>query len=208
MAYSKISICNMALAFLGEDSIRSFDENNTRSSLCDRFYDLVKNYQLSRFDWNFARKLAKLQPIADFETPPGIYPYNTPADCKAIRELYPRGSHSWWEVMGRTFLCKRSSEVYVYYTSQNVTEAYFSDPFAFLLSLSLAIKLSPPLTQDKELTRSLFNQYKIEESNAWEADANMSNDYKPADGIADYDLFVNPDGFIDAITGFDVESNR
>lgn len=192
MAYNKIKICNMALAFLGEDSIRSFDENNTRASLCDRMYDPMRDYQLTRFDWNFARKLTKLNPLEQ-ETPPGTYAYGLPADCRAVRELYPLGSKEWWEVLGRVFLCKRAQEVYIYYTANSISEALFPDTFAFILSLSLAIKIAPALTQDKALTRSLFEQYKMEESEVWEADANISNQYKPVDGMPEYDTFVYPD---------------
>jgi len=193
MAYSKVDICNTALALLGESPIRSLEDENTRASLCNQMYAPVRDYLLFKFDWGFARRLSKLQRLLDFETPPLIYPYEIPANCRIVRELYPHGSREWWEVMGRVFLCRKFENVYIYYTTNDAPETHFSDAFAFLFSLGLAVKLGPPLTQNNQLSDSLFKQFKIEEREAWAADADQSNDYKPIDGLPEYDTFVNPD---------------
>ena len=52
---SKIGICNLALAHLGADSIRSFEETNKRARMADVFFDQVRDYLLSKFDWPFFR---------------------------------------------------------------------------------------------------------------------------------------------------------
>jgi len=194
MAYSKIEICNIALAMLGEDAIRSFDDGNTRAKQCEVFYESVKGNLLTRFDWNFARKIAKLQRVEDTILPDWIYAYKIPADCKIIRELYPRGSRQWWEVVGGEFHCRLPEEVYVYYTSRSDIPAEFTDTFANLLALGLAVRLAPTVTQDMKLTATLQQQFASEERDVWESEANESNDYRAVDEDPNGDTFVYPRG--------------
>jgi len=196
MAYSKINICNTALALLGEDSIRSFDQPNKRAKMCDTFFDTTRDYLLFSFDWSFARKIAKLQPLAGIETPDHTYPYGLPSDCRVVRDLYPRGSKDWWEIVGGMFLCRTPSDVYIYYTKQATNPAAFSDAFANILALAMAVKMSPAISQDKSLTQVLYNQYKIELREAWEADANQGNNYRAYDESPENDKFVNPDSWV------------
>jgi hypothetical protein len=195
MAYSKISISNIALATLGADAIRSFDEGNKRAKQCEVFYEAVKNNLLMRFDWNFARVFAKLQKLEDIEMPINQYAYQLPADCKIVRGLYPRGSREWWEVVGKRFHCRFPDNAYIYYTKRADIPAEFTDTFANLLALGMAIKLSPSITQDSKLTSSLQQQFKVEERDAWEAEANEGNDYRAMDETPGYDTFVYPRQF-------------
>lgn len=192
MAYSKIKICNMALAAVGADQIRSFSENNKRARQCEVFFDLVRDYILFKFDWGFARRFVKLQQLADVETPPGIYAYGIPADCKIVRDLYPRGSKEWWEVTGDTFLCRFTDNVYIYYTGRCDEPVKFSDAFAYLIALLLAVKIAPSLTKNASTTKALYEQYLREEADAMEADASQSNDYRPVDEDPNFDSFVFP----------------
>ncbi len=197
MPNSKISICNLALASLGEDSIRSFDEDNKRARMCDGFYEQAKDYLLSKFDWPFARKLKELKEVVlpDEEIPDGEYAYQLPADCKTPRDLYPAGSRDYWRIAGRVMFCRKSPEddIRLYYTQAVTDVTQFSDSFATLLYLLIAVRMSPAITQDKSLTQALSQQYQVEMREAWESDANIGNDYKPYDGDANNDTFVNPD---------------
>lgn len=195
MSRSKIEICNIALGMLGAKSIRSFDENNKSARLCDRFYESTKLLLLSKFDWPFARKYAKLQPLADQSTPPGQYAFQLPNDCKAPRDIHPMGSSTPWQVYGKTLVTPLSSEsVWLYYTT-NVTDTnMFTDNFIELLALKLAVMLAPPITQDKELTGVLARQYSVMELEAFSSDANGENIYLHPDSDPENDSFVNPDG--------------
>lgn len=198
MSLSKIAICNLALAALGADSIRSFDEKNKRARMADVFFEPARDYLLSRFDWPFARKFIKLNQLTD-ETeaaPDGYYVYQLPADCETPRDLWPRGSKDWWEVNGQHLLCKKSEEVYIYYTCTELNPTIFSSTFAMLLATYLAVRMSPAVTQDKRVTDSLYSQYQNELRDCWESDANIGNDYRTYDEDPNNDSFVYPDGFI------------
>ena len=209
MAYSKIKICNMALANLGEASIRSFDEPNKRAKQCQVFYDLTQDYLLFRFDWGFARSFAKLQQLEDFDTPSGVYAFAKPPNCRALRDLYPRGSRQWWEILGDAVLTKIPGEVYFYYTASEVNPTKFSDAFAYLLASLLAVKLAPSISRSASMTKTLFDQYVREEADAFEADASQGNDYRPNDEKPDLDTFVHPElGVTDSFINTGAEENR
>jgi len=202
MSVSKIGICNIALAHLGAGAIRSFDENNKRARMSEVFFASVRDYLLSKFDWPFARKFKWLQPLnlPEAEQVPNFFAYQLPNDCRTPRDIHPPGSKDPWEVMGNRLFCKidpSSGEVAgLYYTVQEVDTTKYSDTFITLLALLLAIRIAPSITQDKELTKTLFAQYDREYRDAWESDANIGNLYREFDEDPNNDTFVSPDGYI------------
>lgn len=203
MAVSKIEICNIALGMLGADSIRSFDERNKRARMADVFFDFTRDYLLSKFDWPFAKKYIKLQPLDDTQVvtddiPEGVYRYALPNDCHTPRDLEPKGSKDRWYVMGRAVYCEvdpdSNDEVYLYYTSVTLDTAKYPSVFNNLLALGLAVKMCPSITQDKALTSALQDQFIVEQQNAWESEANVGNEYREFDEDPNNDSFVYPDG--------------
>lgn len=198
MGYSKIGICNVALALLGAAPIRDFNESNKRARMADVFFDRTRNYLLSKFDWPFARKYEQLQQLADTGTmtvPEGMYPYKLPSDCLNPRDLAPPGSHDPWLVMGNVLYCEKTSDVFLFYTQKSVDPSLYSDTFADLLALAMAVKMCPAITQDKALTKVLKDQLREEQRDAWESDANIGNTYREYDEDPNNDTFVNPDGY-------------
>lgn len=199
MASARVDICNVALALLGQTAIRSTNEDNTRARLSSALFDFTRDYLLTKIDWAFARKYAKLQALdQDAHTvPEDRYVYGLPSDCHIVRDLAPQGSKDPWSVMGRYFYCKKSTDddVYIYYTAKITEVALYSPAFNELLALGLAIKLCAPLTQDKKLFSALREQYMLEQNSAWETDTNIGSDYRAADEDPNNDSFVNPGGY-------------
>jgi len=199
MSYSKISICNLALAIVGADAIRDFDEGNKRSRMADVFYEPVKDYVLTRMDWSFARRFSMLNKVitATGTIPPGYFAYQLPNNCKTPRELIPLGSRDPWEILGDLLICLLDSEqgdnVGLYYTATGTSVARFTDPFVNTVALGIAVKLAPPITQDAKVTEALYEQFTKEMKEAWEADANIGNRYREYDETPENDTFVNPD---------------
>lgn len=208
MAQTKIGICNIALAMLGEDAIRDFNEKNKRARMCDVFFAVVRDELLAQFDWSFARKLAKLQPIdmdeAGLKSPDGMYAYQLPNDCLSPRDLHPMGSKQQWIVMERYFYCFRDPDtitdsddgVFLYYTAAALDPSKFTPSFAMLLATGLAARMSPSISQDSDLTQRLEEKYRLTQLDAWEVDANASNIYREFDDDPKNDSFVNPDTFV------------
>lgn len=202
MASSKIGICNLALAHIGAESIRSLDETNKRARMADVFYDSSRDYLLSKFDWPFARAVMNLQQavIPDDQALPNLYPYVIPSDCKTPRELWPAGSKNYWEVLGDFIYCRIPSAsetpVILIYTKQVTDSTKFTDTFRTVLALLIAVRMAPSITQDKALTNALFSQYMAERNDAHESDANIGNTYREYDEDPNNDTFVYPDGRI------------
>lgn len=200
MPISKVEICNVALAMLGADPIRSFEEKNKRARMAEIFFDFTRDYLLSRFDWPFARKFVKLQPLAessDLTIPEGKTAYQLPNDCHTPRDLHPPGSKDKWYIMGDVLLCDIEPEqagVYLYYTAKTVDMNIYPHTFCNLLSLGLAVKLCAPISQDKPLQRALIEQFAAEQMNVWESEANVGEDYRAHDEDPNNDTFVYPDG--------------
>jgi len=199
MSYSKINICNLALAIVGADAIRDFDEGNKRSRMADVFYEPVKDYVLTRMDWSFARRFKMLNKVTTDPDaiPPGYFAYQLPNDCRTPREIIPLGSRDPWEILGDLLICHLDTadgaEVGLYYTATGTSVARFTDPFVNTVALGIAVKLAPPITQDAEMTSALYSQFANEMREAWEADANIGNRYREYDETPENDTFVNPD---------------
>jgi len=199
MATSKVDICNVSLAMLGADSIRTLTENNKRARMASAFFDFTRDYILAKVDWSFARKYVQLQPLDqdDYTVPDNLYVYSLPSDCHVVRDMHPPGSKDKWHVMGRLFYCESDTgtDVYIYYTAKITDITIYSSAFNNLLALGLAVKMGPALTQDKQLVGTLQEQFMVEQVNAWETDANIGNQYRAFDEDPNNDTFVYPDGY-------------
>lgn len=169
--------------------------------MCDVFFDFTRDYLLTKFDWPFARKLVKLQPIdykaSKITIPQGMYPYELPADCRVARDLHPPGSRQKWYVQGRHLYCTKhpdeDGDVLLHYTIIAVDPSLFSYTFSQLLATGIAARIAPVLTQDADLSALLLEEFEREKFESWEADANVGNGYREYDEDPRNDTFVNPD---------------
>ncbi len=200
MIQSKVGICNQALAAIGEDAIRDLTDGNVRARMCDVFYDTTRNYLLSQFDWPFARKQMKLTQLAVPQdwTPEGIYAYSLPSDCHQPLDLFPEGSMQNFEIRGQELYCSVDSTqstipVVLIYTRYEENPTKFSAQFANLLSIALAVRICPSISQDKELVKTLFGQYEMITKEAWGTDANIGNKHLHNNDNPALDSFVDPD---------------
>lgn len=199
MSYSKVGICNLALAAIGEDSIRDFDDGNKRARMCDRFYDVTRDYLLDQYNWSFARKQKELQQLAEPSdwTPDGTYTYAIPSDCHHPVDLWPEGSIQSFEIRGNELHCSLDSaqgdDVVLIYTTRVLDPTKYSSQFVNILSIALAVRICMPITQDKALTKTIFEQYKTEVREAWGTDAAIGNKHLHNDDNPEYDSFVDPD---------------
>lgn len=164
--------------------------------MADRHYDLARDLLLSKFDWPFARRYAKLQEI-DFTAdpdliPPDMHVYQLPSDCLTPRDIHPRGSRDNWTIMGRTLLTSDEA-VNLYYTALIEDTNIYSQPFIALLATMLAARIAMPITQDKQLAKAMQEQLRIDMLEMWESEANVGNAYREYDEDPNNDTFVNPD---------------
>lgn len=202
MPYSEVQICNIALASVGAESILSLTEENKRARMCANFFDITRDYLLSKFDWPFARAYKELNALdpgsLEVDVPINVNVYQLPSDCKTPRDIDPPGSRDPWYVAKNRLYTSKTGDIFLRYTCLITDPAEFSDTFSNLLSMGLAVRLAPPLTQDKSLTKALYEQYTREQFESWESDANIGNDYRSHDEDPNNDTFVSPDGYVKA----------
>jgi len=193
--YSEVEICNIALHAIGAEAIKSLDEDKKAARACTTFYKITRDYLLSAFDWSFARKYKALTVIATpvDEVPEGYFVYQIPEDCEIVRKLWPYQQRDRWEVMGDKLWSIREEEVGLFYTAQNINTHLFSTAFSNLLAIAISVRLAPILAQDESLAGKLFEQFLVQQAEAYAIDANASNDYRALEETPDYDTFVNPD---------------
>lgn len=85
---SKVEICNLALAHLGQkNGIVSFTERSNAANTCNQFYDTVRNLVLRSFPWSFATKIVSLALVEEDPNEEWLYSYRTPTDCLQTRKI-------------------------------------------------------------------------------------------------------------------------
>lgn len=155
----KITICNMALAYIGESPIESITESSEQARRCAQFYEHDRRYLLRRYSWAFAKRRAELAQIP--ETPPDYaYAYRYPANCVCLRKVYSISETAYDSVEyiiasddeGRVIYCDEP-RIYVEYTADiddtNIMDEQFCEALAWKLAASMAFKLvgQPELTK-------------------------------------------------------------
>ena len=197
MAYSKVSICNIALSMLGAAAIRDFNESNKRARMCDVFFDQVSGFLLMKHDWPFARKFVKLKEVVPEigTVPTSMKAFALPLDCKIPRDIQPKGNRIRWEQVGSTIHVSATlEEVGLYYTANDISVAQFSDGFATVTALGMASRMCMAIAQDKAFAKSLKEEFVFDQNDVYETEANVGNEYKDPDDVPENDTFVNPPG--------------
>jgi hypothetical protein len=82
---SAVDICNLALAYLGDDATVSSinpPEGSAQADHCARFYPIARDTMLEQHAWGFAIKRIALAVLSTTETPAQwLYTYGCPSGC-------------------------------------------------------------------------------------------------------------------------------
>lgn len=163
---SDVQIANRALSKLGDKTIVSLTENSNQGRALNECYVLVRQNEIRRHPWHFAKKRASLAasvdtPEFDFE-----YQYTLPSDC--LRVLMPfSGSESVqadnrvdWKIEGRNILSNQEGPLLISYladiTDPNQFDVAFIDVFASRLAMEVAMRL----TGSTEKRKNAAEEYK------------------------------------------------
>ena len=193
---TKVDICNMALATLGDTAtVTSIDppEGSAQADHCARFYPIALRDLLTVFPWRFATKRAKLAKVtADVVGEEDTKHYFAlPADCLRVLNLQDSSNHGGKIPFSIEYFNKQkmiTTEVetpWITYITSEVDEVLFSTPFTSALVHRLASFLAGPLVPGSsgvELTKAHLELYEIFMSHAKSADARegfVKEQYKP-----------------------------
>ena len=172
MTKTKLDICNMALAILGQAELSSLTEDNQRAILCNQYYDVVRQQLLRAHDWGWARGKDKLVLIReDEESDKPAYIYNKPAACLFVLRIYNLGLHrvfrdqefkleydaeKKYEVI-RSYL----EEAYVEYIRDIEDTSLFDSQFIAALAALLAHEIAMSLTGSTNLSQLAMQKYQL-----------------------------------------------
>lgn len=85
---SAADICNVALGILGVSPIMSLDQRVPEAEACARLYPFTRDAILSEFNWRFATREARLNPVDEEILGPWHYVYSYPMDCLGVQMVY------------------------------------------------------------------------------------------------------------------------
>lgn len=188
---SKIDICNLALAHLGQEGISSLTQDDERARRIHLFYEPVKAEVLRTHNWAFALVREPLVLLEDPSAPAYPYLYQYPADGLFVRKVFAgesgRKPFEFKEVYRRRInqraIQTPAPQAVAEYTRDVQDATQFDPAFVKAFSLALAADLALTLTGDEGLSRLMLTRYvqSLEEARR----SNMSEEFQipPAESV-------------------------
>lgn len=177
---SKISICNLALAQLGQSPISSLEQENEKARRLNLFYAPVRDEVLRTHNWAFAAVAEPLALLEEQANEQGRFVYKYPAEALFIRRVFdPNRSRLPFQEFFRPDLHSRvlvipSQQAYGEYTRRITDENLFDAAFIKSFSLALACDLAVSLTADTQLAAQLLQKYTLSLEEARRSNASES----------------------------------
>jgi hypothetical protein len=155
------SICNLALAQLGQSQIMSLEDASQAARFCKRFYDQTRDEVLRSHPWNFAGKRLALSRLSDDPLFGWAYQYGLPIDFLRLLQLNAYSSSEapkFCEIEGNRLLTDEG-EAQVRYVARVTDPNLFDSLFVEALATKLASKLAQPLTGSRTDANALLTAY-------------------------------------------------
>lgn len=158
---SKIDLCNMALARVGQNAITSFSDNTDAAKRCSVLFDPVVDIVMSASEWTTLIKRVQLvatttTPVYDFtyefQLPPGI--------LKLIEIADNRDKITEYKREGDKLLCN-ISPISIKYTIREENTQLWGPHLYEAVTLKLAAELVYPLTGNAGLIEGFERKYAI-----------------------------------------------
>lgn len=164
---SNVDICNIALNILGQNPIAALTESSTNARKCNAVYESLRDEVLSSHPWKFATKYATLAELSDETVPDWDYLYTAPSlillPFRVFNESTKQDDSEPFELIrastGQNCIATDCQDAQLKYVASIVDSTKFSIQFVKSLSTRLAAELSPGLTGDKDMRKSLMQEY-------------------------------------------------
>jgi hypothetical protein len=168
MAYSKVSIFNMALNHLSVTASISTNSMNTDSKaiILNNFYETARDEVLKAFDWGFANAYKDLT-LSTTKSPNPKFPYvyDCPNDCIAARAIIDsvKGEEKRFQPFTnsngeKSFLAEVECAK-LRYTKRVEKEIFFEPEFAMTLSYYLAALAGETITGQQKRADGCMQKY-------------------------------------------------
>lgn len=178
---SVVSICKIALANLGADSINDLDEPTAEARACNLMYAHTRDMLLQVYPWRFAAKTASLGEVSNDKEGEWGHAYSRPIDCLKIRSIGPMrsgvvqcdtGSSPIPYAVSAGLIYCDVSPAYLNYTYRMTDPTAYPPLFVDALAWHLTVRLAMPLTRDPKVRADAFQLAVRAQGSAEMADAN------------------------------------
>lgn len=155
---SEVSICNMALQKLGASRITSLNEDSRNARSCNACYSTLRDSELRKRSWGFARKQAQLaasttEPLFGYE-----YAYLKPSDC--LRILPPNDATVDWRTVGRYIYTDWGAPLDLEYIFRVTDPNQMDDTFREALACKMAHHMCEEITQSNQKKADALLEYR------------------------------------------------
>ena len=187
-----VDIVNQALSALGEARIISLDDPGPAAELARSLYESVRDAEISRYCWNFARDRVRLPALGEAPAFGWRHQYLLPADClrvlsaepwpQALMDDYIAGENRAWLVEGRNLLSDQGPPLNLIYLRRVEDPAFYPPVFVEVLAARLAVRLCERLTGSNSKRELALKEYELAARQARRLDAIQLPPQRPGDG--------------------------
>jgi len=180
MPISEVSICNQALSWLAGAQITSLNDDSREANLCLANYSNLRDAVMETTSWTFALARDILTPETDTPAFGYNYQFTIPADCLrllSVRQGVDESDKVPWEREGNLILCDVES-VYIQYIKRVTDPVQFSMAFTQALSARIAMEISVPLTESRQMQSDMAGLYDKKLSEAQNLDSQQGRAQK------------------------------
>lgn len=154
---SEVSICNMALSWLGAQPIIALTDNTIEGNLCNTNYEISRDAVLELRDWSFAISRVAPAPVVlpagTLALHDGYYPFTKPSN--QIRMITVASDSDYhlevqWYIEG-SYIWADSETIFIKYVFREEDPTQFSSNFAHALASFIAQNLAVPISGSREM---------------------------------------------------------
>lgn len=161
---TKTDICNLALDMLHEAPFADVDTEGTADSRWFvRNYDVIRDAEVRKHVWNFAKKRAAISADATAPAFGWLKRYARPVDMLRLLQISHDGAFEGplipHEVEGDWILTDQSATIYVRYIRQVTDPSDFDPNFVEALACRLALKSAHRFTGKQSMVQTAASFY-------------------------------------------------
>ena len=153
---SKVDIVSSALVLIGDVPVNNLTGSDRRQVVANQLFERVKQGELAKFRWGFARK--KEQLALTTETPVDNewrYIYQLPTDLITLIKIYPNVNY---QVLGDKLYTNINQALYAEYI-YDISEDDFPPHFTRVLEYALAVDFAVAIREDNTTRQTMAELY-------------------------------------------------
>jgi len=187
-----VDIVNQALSALGEARITSLSDPCPAAILAQSLYESVRDTEISRYSWNFARTRTQLGRLAEAPLFGWSFQYLLPTDNLRVLQAGPwpqavlsdfiGDENRNWTIEGRHLLSNQGPPMNLIYLKRVDDPALYPPAFVEVLAAKLAWRMCERLTSGKGMRELAAKEYDAALKQAKRLDSIQLPPQRPVDG--------------------------